>query len=158
MYPLGRRCVNCFHLHCGQMEEKERRWTHNFLCMSFLISCRVTWFPSFSWMWGEKSLSNAQSAINMHAMLWGYWRQGSWWLSSYVLALYKWDGLMGRMRGPAWSHPLEIEFSLCWMNWRIIWPTRQSPHKHNFQCQQKATQMSENVYATSHAQINAVSI
>lgn len=56
----------------------------DFLCMSFLISQRVTRFPCSSLQKGELARASthtlhtcthmhSQSAINMHAVLWGYW-------------------------------------------------------------------------------------
>lgn len=60
----------------------------DFLCMSFLISQRVTRFPCSLLENGELARAcihtlhtctnmHSQSAINMHAVLWGYWHSGS---------------------------------------------------------------------------------
>lgn len=62
----------------------------DFLCMSFLISQRVTRLPCFLLEKGELAracthtlhteshmFSHSQSAINMHAVLWGYWCSSS---------------------------------------------------------------------------------
>lgn len=64
----------------------EQRLCCDFLCMSFLISQRVTRFPCSSQKKGELARSCAhtlhtctnirsQSAINMHAVLWGILEQ-----------------------------------------------------------------------------------
>lgn len=75
----------------------------DFLCMSFLISQRVTRFPCSLLEKGEPApacthtlhthmhahmFSHSQSAINMHAVLWGYWCSGGGDRVHYMSLLY----------------------------------------------------------------------
>lgn len=71
----------------------------DFLCMSFLISQRVTRFPCSLLENGELARAcihtlhtctnmHSQSAINMHAVLWGYWHSGSGDRVHYMSSLF----------------------------------------------------------------------
>lgn len=71
----------------------------DFLCMSFLISQRVTRFPCSFLEKGElawacthtlhtHTCSHTQSAINMHDVLWGYWCSGSSGRVHYMCSPY----------------------------------------------------------------------
>lgn len=127
----------------------------DFLCMSFLISQRVTWFPCSSQEKGELARSCAhtlhtctnirsQSAINMHAVLWRIlaqcWRRRG---SLYELTLLDRDDdglILQRRPGPTLILASAIpHFS---SNWKIIWAGGLNLHKHGDiqqQCQSGMT-------------------
>lgn len=124
----------------------------DFLCMSFLISQRVTRFPCFLLEKSELARSRTQTlhactntitvsnqyAHRVAGILVQWWQ---WQGSLHELTLLEYDGLIQQRRPrPRLILPSAIpNFS---SNWRIIWTGRINPHKHdNIQqrCQSNVT-------------------